>query len=174
MHIESFNNKKFNIYLLIANLNRVYENHCHKNISQLTCNRWVQSKTIFADNEGTFFFLFNSSLKLLATAIYPRHFWQEIHIWARGYKTFIMLNSIEHEIINTHKYKKYQGNSNFLGSDKPRMLFFQLVNVKMPTIVGILTFLSRKNFVLSWVEHEKSFITSGPGFQVTCPKMFSW
>ena len=33
----------------------------------------------------------------------------------------------------------------------------------MPTIVGILTFMSRINFVLSKVEHEKSFITSGPG-----------
>ena len=42
------------------------------------------------------------------------------------------------------------------------MLFFPLINVKMPTIVGILTFMSRKNIVLSWVEHEKSFITSGP------------
>ena len=42
------------------------------------------------------------------------------------------------------------------------MLFSPLINVKMPTIVGILTFMSKKNFVLSWVEHEKSFITSGP------------
>ena len=28
----------------------------------------------------------------------------------------------------------------FPGSDKPRMLFFPLINVKMPTSVGILTF----------------------------------
>ena len=41
-----------------------------------------------------------------------------------------------------------------------------LINVKMPTIVGILTLMSRINFVLSGVEHEKSFITSGPGFGV--------
>ena len=26
-------------------------------------------------------------------------------IWARGYKTFFMLNSVEHEILNAHKYK---------------------------------------------------------------------
>ena len=32
----------------------------------------------------------------------------------------------------------------------------------MPTLVGILTFVSMKNFMLSLVEHEKSFITSGP------------
>ena len=38
----------------------------------------------------------------------------------------------------------------FLGSDKPRMLFFLFINVKMPTTVGILTFMSRKNFMLSW------------------------
>ena len=39
-------------------------------------------------------------------------------------------------------------NSAFLGSDKPRMLFFILINVKMPTVVGILTFMSRKNLML--------------------------
>ena len=36
-----------------------------------------------------------------------------------------------------------------------------LINVKMPTIVGILTFMSRINFMLSLVEYEKSFIASG-------------
>ena len=43
------------------------------------------------------------------------------------------------------------------------MLFFLLINVKMPTIDGILTFMSRKNSMLNSVEHEKCFITSGPG-----------
>ena len=67
------------------------------------------------------------------------------------------------------------------------MKFFLLINVKMPTIVGILTFMSGKNSILGLsepkkaefldicilmsiqnvmlnsVEHEKSFITSGPG-----------
>ena len=37
-----------------------------------------------------------------------------------------------------------------------------LIYVKMPTIVGILTFMSWISFMLSWVEYEKSFITSGP------------
>ena len=37
-----------------------------------------------------------------------------------------------------------------------------LINVKMSTIVGILTFISRINLVLSRVEYdEKSFITLG-------------
>ena len=79
----------------------------------------------------------------------------------RGYKTFFMLNSIEHEILNAHKYK----NIKKYGSDKHRMLFFPLINVKMPTIVGILTFMSTKKIMLSWVEHEKN-ITSGPGILV--------
>ena len=26
-------------------------------------------------------------------------------IWPRGYKTFFVLNSVEHEILNAHKYK---------------------------------------------------------------------
>ena len=47
---------------------------------------------------------------------------------------FFMLNSAEHEILNAHKYK-IPRSSAFLGSDKHRMLFFLLINVKMPTIV---------------------------------------
>ena len=44
---------------------------------------------------------------------------------------------------------KISGNSAFLGSDKPGMLLFPLINVKMPTIVGILKFMSRKSLMLS-------------------------
>ena len=50
----------------------------------------------------------------------------------------------------------------FLALNFSDAVFILLINVKMPTIVGILTFMSRINFVLSWVEHEKCFITSGP------------
>ena len=39
-----------------------------------------------------------------------------------------------------------------------------LINMKMPTIVGIFIFISREIFMLSWVEHEKGFITWRPGF----------
>ena len=59
----------------------------------------------------------------------------------------IMLNSAEHEILIAHKHKNIKKFSIFSGSDKPRMLFFLLINV------GILTYLSRKNFMLNWVEH---------------------
>ena len=37
-----------------------------------------------------------------------------------------------------------------------------LINVKMSTIVGILTFMSRIIFMLSSAENEKRFITVGP------------
>ena len=39
------------------------------------------------------------------------------------------------------------------------MIFFLLINVKMPTIVGILTFMSKKNSILGLSEPEKSWIT---------------
>ena len=48
-----------------------------------------------------------------------------------GYKNFSMLNSAEHAV-------------------------FLLINVKMQTIVGILTFMSRKNSILGLSEPEKS------------------
>ena len=44
------------------------------------------------------------------------------------------------------------------------MLFFPLIHVKMPTFVGILTFMNGKNFMHNCVEHEKGLITSGPSF----------
>ena len=54
----------------------------------------------------------------------------------------------------------------FLAFSLSDVVFVMLINVKMPTIVGILTFMNMTNFVLSWVEHEKSFMTLGPG---RCP-----
>ena len=36
-----------------------------------------------------------------------------------------------------------------------------LINVKMPTIVGILTFMSKIYFVISLVEHTKKFYNLG-------------
>ena len=50
----------------------------------------------------------------------------------------------------------------FLALSISDVVFIMLINVKMPTILGILTFMSRTNFVLSLVKHEKGFITLGP------------
>ena len=49
--------------------------------------------------------------------------------------------------------------------------FVLLINVKMPTIVGILTFMSRINFMLGWAESEKSFTTLGPSVHVSGTRM---
>ena len=43
-------------------------------------------------------------------------------------------------------------------------VFILLINVKMPSIVWILTFISMINLILSCVEHKKVFITSRPGY----------
>ena len=47
-----------------------------------------------------------------------------------------------------------------------------LINMKMPTVIGIFKFISRDFYMLSWVEHAKSFITSWPEFlQWTLPSV---
>ena len=58
---------------------------------------------------------------------------------------------------------KISRNLYFLGSDKPRMLFFPLINVKIATIVGILTFMSRKILCSVELSMKTSLITLGPG-----------
>ena len=42
-----------------------------------------------------------------------------------------------------------------------------LIYVKMQMIVGILTFMSRINFMFSWIEHKNLNIISGPGKRTT-------
>ena len=74
----------------------------------------------------------------------------ECWIWPRGYKTFFMLNSVEHEILNAHKYKNIKKFSFFQAHISLEWYFFLLlINVKMPTNGGILTLMSRKNFMLN-------------------------
>ena len=54
-------------------------------------------------------------------------------------------------------------NETFQGVNNKSQLFILLINVRMATIVSILTFIRRINFMLSRVEHEKSLISPGPG-----------
>ena len=61
----------------------------------------------------------------------------------------------------------------FLAFKLADVVFIMLTNVKMPTCVGILTFMSIINFMLSWVEHKKSFITSRPGFVASLSRAIS-
>ena len=52
----------------------------------------------------------------------------------------------------------------FLSLSLSIVVFTMLINDKKSTIVGILIFMSRVNFVLSLVEYENSIITSGPDY----------
>ena len=60
-----------------------------------------------------------------------------------------LLNVTEHEILHANKYE----NANY---SQLSMKISLLINMKMPTIVGIFIFISREIFMLSWIEHEKS------------------
>ena len=81
-------------------------------------------------------------------------------IRSQGYKNNVMLNSAEHEICfvyqswNTDKISKLLSASSAELSMK-KVLFLFLI------------FMTKWNFMLSWVEHEKSLITSGPGLSDT-------
>ena len=75
----------------------------------------------------------------------------------------------------------------FSCSTQLSMKFVLLINLKLPTTANsfllyiaehenfsankfeIFIFIWRKNFMLSWVEHEKSFITSGPDKRINGP-----
>ena len=58
----------------------------------------------------------------------------------------------------------------FLALSLSGVVFIMLINVKMPTNVGILTFMSKINFELSRVEHGKKFynLKASNGFAVNC------
>ena len=79
----------------------------------------------------------------------------------QGYKKELCSTqlSMKFQILINTKISRHS--SFFSCSDKHKMLFFLLINVKMPTIIGILTIMRRKNFMLSSVEHEILFITQG-------------
>ena len=47
----------------------------------------------------------------------------------------------------------------FSCSPQLSMKFFMLINVKMPTVVGILTFINRKNSIVGLSEPKKSQIS---------------
>ena len=77
--------------------------------------------------------------------IFPGTGWN----WPLGYKTFFMLNSTEHKISAAHKTEIPTNKEVFFALSLSDVVFIMLINVKMQTIVGILTFMSGINFVLS-------------------------
>ena len=56
---------------------------------------------------------------------------------------------------------KIPTNKEFYCFKSLRCCIYRANNVKMPTIVGILTFMSRKKFVLSWVDHGNILLLRG-------------
>ena len=66
----------------------------------------------------------------------------------RGHKTFSISTqlSMKFQLLIKIKYRQIK---KFLALNLLDIVFIMLINVKMPTIVGILTFMSRINFVLS-------------------------
>ena len=68
----------------------------------------------------------------------------------------------------------YQQMKKFLALNLSDVVFIMLINVKMPTIVGILTFMSKINFMLSCFEHGQSFITSGPDLGSNCSSLMDY
>ena len=65
----------------------------------------------------------------------------------RGYKTLLMLNSAEHKILTSQKTKKVLKNKKFLDLSLSDLVFVMLINVKMPTIFNILTFMEVWKFI---------------------------
>ena len=67
----------------------------------------------------------------------------------------------------------------FIALSLSGVVFIMLINVKIPTIVGILTFMSRINFLLRLVEHGKKFYNLEPGltfnkFIYEVFRLFKW
>ena len=105
-------------------------------------------------------------------------------------QTWPLLVSIQQSLICPQGYKL------FSCSTQLKMKFSLLINMKMPTNIGIfifislenstaklskktaelvsnLLFVSRETFMLSWVEHEKGSITLGPGSAVFTQTLMS-
>ena len=75
-----------------------------------------------------------------------------------------MLISTEHdkstaELITTKMLKL----KNFLDLRRSEVALIMLINIKKSTIFGILTFMSKINFMLSGAEHKINFTISGSG-----------
>ena len=85
-------------------------------------------------------------------------------IQPRGYKTFFMLNSAEHEIVYAKNMKMPTIVGIFIFISRENSMLSYILQEQI-VVVNNLRFISRPNFMLSWIEHEKCFITSGPGYR---------
>ena len=81
------------------------------------------------------------------SAIYDKCLGRKIN-WLQVYKKISCSTQNEHEISTAHKTKMLK-NKDFFPLKHSNGLFILLINVEMPTIVGISTFVTRINFKLS-------------------------
>ena len=76
-----------------------------------------------------------------------------------------MLISAEHEIFSANEYEN-ANNSAFSYLLAEKFSCSAMFSKKEIATVSNLRFISRTKFMLSGVEHERNFITSGPGLEV--------
>ena len=88
-------------------------------------------------------------------------------------KRFHMLNSPEHEICPANKFLKLLTIANSFLITYLSMKNSLLINMKMPTIIGIFIFINRENFMLNPVLHKRNFITSGPNKRLWYTEFYS-
>ena len=89
--------------------------------------------------------------------------WQSCLFWmlfgsasmAQGYKTSFMLNSAENKICSAYKQINTNNLNLFSCKTELSMNFFLLINIKMPTIVGILIFINRQKLCLTELSMKK-------------------
>ena len=72
-----------------------------------------------------------------------------VDTWPHGYKTIFMLSSTEHGISAAHKNKHDKKIKSFLAFKLSDVVSIMLLNVKMSTINGILTFMSMISCMIS-------------------------
>ena len=78
--------------------------------------------------------------------------------------------STEHEIIAAHKTKiTRKKHKDFPCLIRIDVVFILLMNVKIPTVIGKVTFMSMKNCMISRVQHEQRFITCGQRYIYSVP-----
>ena len=67
----------------------------------------------------------------------------------RGYKTFFVHNSVEHEILNAHKYKNIKKFGLFKAQLSLECYFSRSYMLKCQQLLAFLTFMSGENFMLN-------------------------
>ena len=68
-----------------------------------TLNAGMAAQTCHSSIVRCFLCMFHSLKDFIACENQPWEYF--LHYWLPGYKTFFLLNSVEHEILNAHKYK---------------------------------------------------------------------